>query len=293
MALAPVTDTVRPHQQIPRQARFRLLELDPELGQGIDRERWRPAVSAATAPVFRHDCGPWRFFPQPDQGSVGILVLDGLIVVRLELEGRGHLEVLGPGDVISPWVAMGPELSHPSVVTAQVLSELRIALLDREFVMRTARWPEITGGLFQRMIVRSRRLSLQSAINSLPRIEDRVEMTLWQLAYRFGKVTPAGCRLRLRLTHAQLAEMVAAQRPSVSVALARLAAGGRLERSARDEWLLRGSAPSELGALNERSEVGIRGEREEQAARHRCALTPSGRWAARRPDGPAGADTGI
>ena len=33
-------------------------------------------------------------------------------------------------------------------------------------------------------------------------------MTLWQFAYRFGRMTPGGIRLHMPLTHSQLAEIV-------------------------------------------------------------------------------------
>ncbi|HZU59630.1 MAG TPA: Crp/Fnr family transcriptional regulator, partial [Solirubrobacteraceae bacterium] len=122
---------------------------------------------------------------------------------------------------------------------------LRTALLDRSFIMRTARWPEIQAALMQRLIGRSRRLSLQSAINGLTRTEDRLELTLWQLASRFGKVTASGYKLPLRLTHTQLAEIVAVQRPSVTTALLRLEQAGRLQRN-HDGWILPGPPPSRL-----------------------------------------------
>jgi hypothetical protein len=72
---------------------------------------------------------------------------------------------------------------------------------------------------------------VQSAINSLPRIEERIELTLWQLAYRFGHVSRDGIKLDLPLAHSQLAEMVCAQRPSVSTALTRLRNRGRIAMS--------------------------------------------------------------
>jgi CRP/FNR family cyclic AMP-dependent transcriptional regulator len=244
-----------PGRERPR--RFRLLEIDPELGQGIGSERWQSAVAAATVRVFRHQRGPWRFFPPPDHGALGALVLEGLILVRLELRRRGHLEVLGEGDVICPWVDADPALSLPSVVTSYAACDLRIALLDREFTRRIAAWPEIHAALTRRLVARSRRLALQSAINALPRTDERVELTLWRLALRFGKVTSGGVRFRLRLTHSQLADMVAAQRPSVSVALARLAGAGLLKRRARDEWLLCGPPPVALSALSEQTRLGL------------------------------------
>lgn len=234
-----------------------VLGADPDLGAALAPEQWQVAAHAAVAPVFSHAPGPWDFSPLPDPASLGVLVLRGLIVVRIEVGGRAHLELLGQGDVISPWVGTGPDLVLPTVVSASVVSELRLALLDRRFALRTARWPEIHAMLVQRLITRARRLSLQSAINAVPRVEDRLELTLWQLASRFARVTANGLRLELGLTHTQLAEMIAAQRPSVTVALARLEADGRLIRKNKQEWLLPGPEPSGLTLLATQSGLRV------------------------------------
>jgi CRP/FNR family transcriptional regulator, cyclic AMP receptor protein len=228
----------------------RVLEADPDLGAGIDAEQWDMAVGAAVAPVFEFERGPWQFRPPPDYGGLGALVLQGLILLRIHAGDRGHIELLAPGDVISPWVDIPAELTVPFTVSARAAADVRVALLDRRFALRTARWPEIHAGVMQRLVLRSRVLSLQSAINSLPRIEDRVELTLWQLGFRFGRMTRDGIALRLPITHAQLAEIVSAQRPSVSMAISRLEARARIARTARHEWLLRGEPPTTLSHVH-------------------------------------------
>jgi len=226
-----------------------VIEVDPDLGAGIDESQWQLALRMAIAPAFEFERGPWHFSPPPDPGGLGALVLEGMLVIRIAAGTRAHIELIGEGDVISPWVGSGPDLALPSDVTASVMTKARIALLDRGFALRTARWPEIHAGLIQRVIVRSRRLSLQSAINALSRIDERLEVTLWGLAARFGRVTPEGVVLDLPITHSQLAEMVAAQRPSVSTAVARLQTRGRVVRQARHRWLLCGEPPSTLSVL--------------------------------------------
>lgn len=231
----------------------RVLDADPELGAGIDSEDWQDAAAMALAPEFTFERGPWEFAPPPDRGGFGALILRGLILIRIDAGGRSHIEMLGEGDVVSPWAGTGPELSAPSVVTSSVVSAARVALLDRRFALRTARWPEIHAAVIQRCIVRSRRLSLQSAVNALPRIEERVEVTLWELAYRFGHVTPEGITLNLPISHSQLADIVAAQRPSVSTAVVRLEDQGRIVRTARRVWLLRGDPPEMLSSLARQS----------------------------------------
>lgn len=227
----------------------RVLERDPDLGAAIAPGEWELASRSSIAPQFEMPRGCWRFFPAPDPSALGALVLDGVIAVRIQSGTRGHAELLGSGDVISPWAGVGHDLAVPSVITSTIVSDVRIAMLDRGFAVRTARWPQVHAALMQRLISRTRRLSLQSAINALPRIEERLELTFWELGHRFGRMTSEGVVVRLRLTHAQLAEMVAAQRPSVTTALARLEADGRLARRRLHEWLLLGPPPSKLSPL--------------------------------------------
>jgi CRP/FNR family transcriptional regulator len=62
-------------------------------------------------------------------------------------------------------------------------------------------------------------------------------MKISQLAERFGRATPQGLRLDLRLTHQQLADMVGAVRESVTIAMGRLAASGDLVIDNRTIWI--------------------------------------------------------
>ena len=58
----------------------------------------------------------------------------------------------------------------------------------------------------------------------------RLLLLLWHLADRWGRVTPDGVRIPLRLTHTLLADLVASRRPSVTTALALLEHEGHLVR---------------------------------------------------------------
>lgn len=231
----------------------RVLEADPDLGIGIDPGEWELAVQAAIAPTFQFGRGPWKFFPPPDRVALGALILAGMIVVQIDAGARSHIELLGEGDVVSPWAGAGEQLAIPSALNASVVTDARIALLDGRFAVRTARWPQIAAALMQRLIIRTRRLSLQAAINAVSRIDERLELTLWQLAYRFGHVTRDGIVLELPITHSQMAEVLAAQRPSVSSAATRLQARGQVVRTARHRWLLRGEPPRILSSLARQS----------------------------------------
>src|SRR4249920_4166328 len=127
-ALAALTDLGQVRRTRVRTASgvARVLELDPGLGAGIPEAERPLAVGASLAPTFDFDRGPWRFAPRPDPGGFGALLLEGLIVIRIHAETRSHIELLGEGDVVSPWVGTGQELTLPTVVTASVVSRARV-----------------------------------------------------------------------------------------------------------------------------------------------------------------------
>ena len=74
--------------------------------------------------------------------------------------------------------------------------------------------------------------------------------TLWHLAGRWGRVRTDGVMLSLRLTHDVLADLVAARRPTVTSALSLLGDQGLVDPF-DGGWLLRGTAPAELLALEQ------------------------------------------
>lgn len=70
---------------------------------------------------------------------------------------------------------------------------------------------------------------ISAAIALEPRVERRLLLKLRQLAEKWGRVTPEGVRLDLRVTHQELADMVGAARESITVALASLRDQGKID----------------------------------------------------------------
>ena len=137
-------------------------------------------------------------------------------------------------------------------------------MLDAAFAERVRPWPQILLALLQRAARRAGDLDVQRAIASQPRLEVRLALLLWHLAARWGKVEPGGVRLALPLTHRLLGQLVGAERPSVSHALARLSDAGLVTGRA-DEWHLHGTVDEHLACLVARDGPRIRG-----ALRHRA-----------------------
>jgi Crp-like helix-turn-helix domain len=86
----------------------------------------------------------------------------------------------------------------------------------------------------------------RTAITGLPRVEQRLLALFWQLADRWGVVRPEGIVIRLQLTHQFLGHLIAAKRPTVSLALAGLAADELLTRDDAAHWTL---SPRSVEAL--------------------------------------------
>ncbi len=226
-----------------------VLVRDPDLGSGLDPRRRRSAsrdLIAATIPAFE---GPWN--PEQDaegvRGGIGLLLLEGLVVRRVGRTGRHGAELLGPGDLMRPWQNDGEDVTLPVQTSFRVIEHAVLALLDLRFAARAATYPEVVGALVGRAMQRSRTLVFTMAIAHYPRTDQRLLMLMWHLADRWGRVTPDGVRVPLRLTHELLADLVASRRPSVTTALQRLARDGQVARRG-DSWILHGEPPGELAA---------------------------------------------
>jgi CRP/FNR family transcriptional regulator, cyclic AMP receptor protein len=234
----------------------RVLAEDPDLADALSPTRRAVAVEHCIAPAMILPRGRWEG-QQTDMtpGGIGLLVLRGLLIRRVTIEGGLGAELLGQGDLLRPWQGEGAQstLSHTS--GWRVLEQARIAVLDRYAAVRLARYPELTGRLVAKALERSRNLAAAMAIAHHTRVEVRLHMLLWHLADRWGRVGPGGVIVPLRLTHAILADLVSARRPSVSTGLSVLARQGLIERVDR-EWLLRGDPPGELLELQSISVAG-------------------------------------
>ncbi len=133
-----------------------------------------------------------------------------------------------------------------------VLAPMRVAMLDGQFARRLGQYPELAGRLFERAIRRSRRLMVNMAIIHQARVDDRLHLLFWHFASRWGRVRGDGVLLPFRLTHAVLADLVAAQRPTVTSALSDLCRRGMV-RAIDEGWLLAGDPPARSRACSRRS----------------------------------------
>jgi CRP/FNR family cyclic AMP-dependent transcriptional regulator len=224
--------------------RVRILELDPDLARGLDPERERVATHNVTVPVEGLEPGPFERSRDMLSQTLGLFVIDGLLMRSHSIGKVVSAELLGAGDVIRPPVT-GHELSVIEAESSwEVLAEARVAILDMAFLRTALNWPEIVIALFERSVQRSRLIAFQLALSHVRRVDARLLLLFWRLADRWGRVTPEGVVVPLRLTHAALGKMAGAQRPSVTTALKQLQQAGSVKRCPDGTWLLLGEPPN-------------------------------------------------
>jgi CRP/FNR family cyclic AMP-dependent transcriptional regulator len=231
---SPSLDLIRVFEHDPEL----LADLDPQVAQHLRRRlaaRRGWAEPGRWEPVFAADEIP---------GHLGLLVVDGLLVRTVTLAGRECSEVVGPGDLVRPWDGEDTTASVASESAWRVLQPATFAVLDRAFATRVARWPTITAQIVGRATRRCRTLVHQASIAYVRHADTRVLLALWQLADRWGKVTPAGVRVPVPLTHQLLGEITCLQRPTVSSAVSRLTEAGAISRAPEGDWLLHSDPPA-------------------------------------------------
>jgi CRP/FNR family transcriptional regulator, cyclic AMP receptor protein len=224
-----------------------VLDVDPDLGDGIAAEQLEQARRVCHAEDLEVRQGEW----DPAASTVatadgyGLLVLSGLLCRRVVQGQRYGAELLGPGDLLRPWDRIGEWSSLPVESSWLVIEDARLAVLDRDFAVCCASFPEISVELIRRGLMRSRYMAIMFAVVAERRVETRLTMLFWHLADRFGRMRGEWVEIPVPLTHRILSELVAARRPSVSTALTKLQEQGVLLRTAEGWQLHRDSGRSD------------------------------------------------
>jgi CRP/FNR family transcriptional regulator, cyclic AMP receptor protein len=203
------------------------------------------------ATVLELPAGHWDVpHREGSRGRLGYLILEGLLARDMTVAGRTATELLGEGDVVQPWAPHREDGLVRFRASWNVLMPVRLAILDDAFGRSLACWPQVMTALLERAIRRTHRMSIHEAVLQLSPVETRLLVLFWHMAERWGRVTPAGIVLRLRLPHALLGQLVGCRRASVTTALQHIYASGELTRRADGTWLLTGDPPDELAGVH-------------------------------------------
>jgi CRP/FNR family cyclic AMP-dependent transcriptional regulator len=172
---------------------------------------------------------PGEVFSIVESGAVCCVIGSGRLALGVVAEEQRErtIGMLEQGDLLvrplDSWAAAGPNVSCYAIEASL------IHLVDRARMEAWMRDPALAANLVRVLSAQIAERELAVAIALEPRVERRLLLKLRQLAERWGRVTPDGIRLDLRLTHQELANMVGAVRESVTLALGRLAEAGEIE----------------------------------------------------------------
>jgi CRP/FNR family cyclic AMP-dependent transcriptional regulator len=225
-----------------------IVDADPDLADLLEESQRERARREALTRVRRLSPGDWDAANaiEPDMHHHGFLIIDGLLSREVDVLGRRCVELLSVGDVLRPWRWDAGGTHVHAEVGWVVLEPTRLAVLDHGLVTRMTPWPQLGVELFARGTRRAHSLAVALAIAHHQRVDERLLLTLWHLAERFGRVGPDGIAVPLPLSHQRLADLVGAHRPSVTTAMGDLLREGVLSRREDRVWVLHGSPPAKL-----------------------------------------------
>jgi hypothetical protein len=159
-------------------------------------------------------------------------MLKGLLLYEVSACGRATAELLGPGDLVRPWPGEA-SATLPTETKWAVLEQVLLADLGTATGSRFGDIIDVFEALVRRCADRAEAVAIQRSITAHVRVDVRVLAYLWHLADRFGVVVPGAVKLDIPLTHAVLARLIGARRPTVTTALQRLIQLGYLRREGR------------------------------------------------------------
>jgi CRP/FNR family transcriptional regulator, cyclic AMP receptor protein len=191
-------------------------------------------------------------FGQGSPADLMFWVLAGMVKLYCPMseDNRILVRLCGPGDMLGYVNYLDPDGRRLQSFEAQALSKCTVALLTREHVAR------MLEKLDQATLIRLLE-QLNTAWSSVAcrfatflglSFRRRLELTLKDLAARFGVPDQRGVLLPIKLSHADLAELVNGSRPMVTRLISEMLADGSLCRDGRRYALPKPAGKNGAGA---------------------------------------------
>jgi CRP/FNR family transcriptional regulator, cyclic AMP receptor protein len=183
--------------------------------------------------------GAWdpRAAPAAARDAFATLLVDGLVLRELQLDGVATAQLHVPGETLDPFAQSDGLLCRDERVAWHAVEDSTVVVLGRRFLAATRQFPALMVGISRRQLEQSARAARHAAVAQLPRVDRRILALLCGLAEERGRVAVDGVTVDLPVTHEVLGQLVGARRPTVTLALKALAQEGRLCRRGT-HWLI-------------------------------------------------------
>lgn len=167
---------------------------------------------------YRRDAGDMIYWQEEDTRALYFL-LEGVVRISRHRSGGEELtlDLLGPGEVFGSFAAIG----GGQRASARALTACRVLKIPAPFLLRTMRRSHeatlrIVTLMEHRLVAREHMAGILHRRRTVARLATLLPI----LALKFGECLPGErWRIGLRLTHTELAAMIASTRESVSQAL--------------------------------------------------------------------------
>ncbi|WP_210491121.1 Crp/Fnr family transcriptional regulator [Patulibacter sp. SYSU D01012] len=231
-----------------RGGRVRVLRLEPALTQGLSRPTLVEAERRCLARTVHLRPCSWKVAEGlAEHDARYAIVLEGFALRRTRVAGQRFVELLGPGELLGA----ADQARDDASVTLRAVTPVVCAVLDRDFFRLASAWPEVGQNITAMALERAAELAHHAALLRISPLHRRVHAVLWRLGEHWGRMTPRGVRLPFPLTQADIADLVAATRPSVNLALGVLRDRGIAEEERTGCWVLRRPAAIEAAARDD------------------------------------------
>jgi CRP/FNR family cyclic AMP-dependent transcriptional regulator len=208
--------------------------LHTHLAQFLPQELADELIRHHTSVTYAKDS---IIFLQGSPADLMFWIMSGLVKLYCPMPDgdRTLVRLCGPGDVLGYADFIDPDQRHLQAFEAQALTKCSIALFTREHAVRMLE--KLDQETLLRLIVK-----LNTAWSSVAfwfaevlgySFRERLCATLQDLATRFGVEDKRGILLPMKLSHADLAEMINGSRPMVTKLISDMVGEGLLDRDGR------------------------------------------------------------
>jgi CRP-like cAMP-binding protein len=203
-------------------------EIAPEEMEALARMTRMESVKKKTA----------IFLPGDPSRQVYLLKEGRVKISRISEEGRElTLALLGPGEIFGELEALD---DLPRDTLAEALDDTQLCIIHKElFLEMIRRRPELSFRLTKLIGFRMRRIESRVEDLVFRDVPARLAHLLIDLSKNYGKASPQGICLQIKITHQEIANLIGSIRETVSAALGEFKKEGLITFEGRRIILLR------------------------------------------------------
>ncbi|MBN1315351.1 MAG: cobalamin-dependent protein [Anaerolineales bacterium] len=159
-------------------------------------------------------------------------------ILYLSVEGKAHtFEILGAGRALGLNECLLGETYQSTAQTLQSTDVLTIKIKDLHTLLGSN--PDFSKAIMREQAISVQSLNKQVRQLSMADVQQRLKNGLVKLADQHGLVTKEGIRIDLPITHGDLAELIAANRTTITLSLKELERQGYVWKKGRQLFIVR------------------------------------------------------